>query len=67
MPFDGRPEDWEGPRCKGCNALIEDGQRRTEMYFPLAPGKSGPWHSECARPYWDTITPTLQALRRPLG
>ena len=30
VPFDGRPEDWEGPRCKGCRELIQEGQRTTE-------------------------------------
>ena len=68
VPFDGRPEDWEGPRCTGCRELIEAGQRTTEMHFQNDPqgelGLSGPWHSECARPYWDTVTPALEKLRR---
>ena len=67
MPFDGRPEDWESPRCKGCNELIEEGQPTTEMYFTHDPdgtlGMSGTWHGECSRPYWDRLTPTLQRLR----
>jgi hypothetical protein len=25
-------------------------------------GLSGPWHSECARPYWDTVSPVLRRL-----
>ena len=71
MPFDGRAGDWEGPRCKGCKEPIEDGQPTTEMRFTQDPrgelGMSGPWHSECARPYWDTLTPALEKLRRPFG
>jgi len=38
------------------------------MHFTQDPrgeiGMSGPWHSECARPYWDTLTPVLEKLRR---
>ena len=32
-----------------------------------ARGLSGPWHGECARPYWDTLTPALDKLRRSFG
>ena len=69
MPFDGKPEDWEGPRCKGCNELIEEGQPTTEMHFHEDPdgelGMSGTWHGECARPYWDKLTPLLRLLDAP--
>ncbi|WP_257814825.1 hypothetical protein [Phenylobacterium sp. J367] len=38
------------------------------MHFAEDPdgrlGKSGLWHGECARPYWDKITPALERLRR---
>lgn len=39
------------------------------MHFAQDPygtrGLSGrPWHSECARPYWDKLTPLLDMLRR---
>ncbi len=27
-------------------------------------GLTGLWHSACARPYWDTITPLLNRLNR---
>src|SRR5262245_60623303 len=54
VPFDGRREDWEGPRCKGCKELIEEGQPTTAMHFHHDPdgdlGMTGRWHSECARP-----------------
>jgi hypothetical protein len=38
------------------------------MHFDHDPfghkGLSGrPWHSECARPYWDTLTPLLARLQ----
>jgi hypothetical protein len=36
------------------------------MYFEHDPhgelGLTGRWHSECARPHWDTITPLLKRL-----
>jgi hypothetical protein len=36
------------------------------MHFAQDPhgrlGLSGPWHAECARPYWDTVTPMLKRL-----
>jgi hypothetical protein len=25
------------------------------------------WHAECARPFWDTLTPVLNMLRRSPG
>ena len=69
MAFDGRPEDWrDGPRCKGCNEPILEEQPTTEMHFIHDPdgelGMTGTWHGECARPYWDTLTPVLDQLRR---
>lgn len=68
MPFDGRAGDWEGPRCKGCKEIIEDGQQTTDLHFDHDPdgdlGLSGAWHSECARPYWDTLTSALEMLKR---
>jgi hypothetical protein len=37
------------------------------MYFEHDPngerGMTGGWHSECARPYWDKITPLLKRLK----
>ncbi len=36
------------------------------MHFQQDPdgelGLSGPYHGECARPYWDTISPLLKNL-----
>jgi hypothetical protein len=26
-----------------------------------------PWHAECARPYWDKLTPLLDQLKRWTG
>ena len=68
MAFDAVPGgDPRGPWCKGCKAPIEAGQPSTHMHFHEDPdgklGLSGPWHSECARPYWDTLTPLLNRLR----
>ena len=70
MPFDGRPEDWhDGPQCRRCHQTIAEGQPRTELHFPHDPdgelGLSGPYHGECARPYWDTISPVLKNLGAP--
>jgi hypothetical protein len=67
MPFDGRAEDWQdGPQCRRCGEPIAEGQPRTEMHFQHDPdgelGLSGPYHGECARPYWDTISPLLKNL-----
>ena len=67
MAFDGRAEDWQdGPLCRRCGRVISEGQPRTEMHFQHDPhgelGLSGPYHGECARPYWDTISPLLKNL-----
>jgi hypothetical protein len=67
MAFDAVPGgDPRGPWCKGCKAPIETGQPTTRMHFHEDPdgklGFSGPWHSECARPYWDRISPILRRL-----
>jgi hypothetical protein len=68
MAFDAVPGgDPRGPWCKGCKAPIQPGQGSTNMHFHEDPdgklGLSGPWHSECARPYWDTLTPLLERLK----
>ena len=67
MAFDAEPGgDPRGPLCKGCKAPIESSQPSTRMHFKQDPdgrlGFSGLWHSQCARPYWDTITPILKRL-----
>lgn len=71
MAFDAVPGgDPRGPWCKGCKAPIEKGQASTIMHFDQDPdgrlGLSGPWHSECCRPFWDTLSPLLDRLK-PFG
>jgi hypothetical protein len=68
MAFDAVPGgDPRGPWCKGCKAPIEKHHTSTNMHFAQDPdgahGLSGLWHSECARPFWDSITPVLNKLR----
>jgi hypothetical protein len=68
MAFDDVPGgDPRGPCCKGCKAPITQDQASIQMHFREDPdgsrGLSGQWHSECARPYWDTITPLLNRLK----
>lgn len=72
MAFDAeRGGDPRGPVCPGCNLPITEGQPSTKMLFSSDPdgrkGLTGPWHGECARPYWDTITPALDRLKRGFG
>ena len=66
MAFDSVPGgDPRGPRCPKCGQPIREGQPWTLMRLEGAPGReSRRWHAECARPYWDTISPILDALRR---
>jgi len=69
MPFDAEPGgDPRGPICPKCARPILQGQSSTRMHFARDPygrlGLSGrPWHSECARPYWDKLTPLLNRLQ----
>jgi hypothetical protein len=70
MAFDAEPGgDPRGPWCKGCRSPITQGQTTTHLHFDKDPvgklGLTGLWHSECARPYWDTISPLLERLRFP--
>lgn len=72
MAFDNVPGgDPRGPLCKHCKAPILADQASTHMYFEHDPygdqGLTGRWHSECARPYWDTITPLLKRLNQLPG
>lgn len=67
LAYDSVPGgDPRGPGCKRCKAPILKGQPSTHMYFEHDPhgelGLTGRWHSECARPHWDTITPLLKRL-----
>jgi hypothetical protein len=67
MPFDGIPEDFlPGPRCPRCAQPIGENEPTVLMHFQSdAAGSSGismRYHAECARPYWDTISPVLARL-----
>ncbi len=67
MAYDAEPGgDPRGPRCKRCKTPILEHQASTHMHVWQDPegklGLTGLWHAECARPHWDTITPTLKRL-----
>lgn len=69
MAFDAEPGgDPRGPWCPGCKQPVQAGQPTTRMSFQEDPdgrlGYSGLWHGECARPFWDKLTPVLDALKR---
>jgi hypothetical protein len=70
MAYDAEPGgDPRGPHCPKCGRPIQAGEKSTLMHFAHDPfghrGLSGkPWHSECARPHWDKITPVLEMLQR---
>lgn len=70
MAYDCEPGgDPRGPWCPKCRQPIRQGEPSTIMHFHEDPhgemGLSGrPWHAECARPYWDTVTPALKRLGR---
>jgi hypothetical protein len=70
MAYDAEPGgDPRGPRCPKCGDPIRQGQPWTIIHSDLDPdGSRGigglRWHSECARPLWDTLSGTLQSLRR---
>jgi hypothetical protein len=61
MPFDGIPEGF-------LTALpaLREGEPTVLMHFANdregSAGVSHRYHAECARPYWDTITPVLARL-----
>lgn len=72
MAYDDVPGgDPRGRWCPKCQLPIREGEPTTKMHFHEDPdgsrGLSGPWHGECARPYWDTITPALEKLKRSFG
>lgn len=72
MAYDDVPGgDPRGRWCPKCKLPIRAGEPTTNMHFREDPdgarGLSGPWHGECARPYWDTITPVLNKLRGGFG
>jgi hypothetical protein len=69
MAFDAMPGgDPRGRICPRCNNPILPGQPTTHMQFREDPhellGYSGKWHGECARPYWDTVTPILKRMEQ---
>ena len=69
MAFDAVPGgDPRGPWCPKCQKPILKDEPTTIMHFDDDPhgheGRSGkPWHAECARPYWDKLTPLLDRLK----
>jgi hypothetical protein len=73
MAFDSVPGgDPRGPSCPKCGKTIAPDSPSTIMHFDQDPGGrtglSGKrWHAECARPYWDTITPLLRRLQGGWG
>ena len=72
MAYDDVPGgDPRGRWCPKCKLPIRPGEPTTHMHFREDPdgvrGLSGPGHGECARPYWDTITPALEKLKRGFG
>jgi len=67
MPFDGIPEGFlPGPRCPRCAQALREGEPTVLMHFANdregSASVSQRYHAECARPYWDTITPVLARL-----
>jgi hypothetical protein len=64
MAYDAEPGgDPRGPWCKGCKDPIQQGPPSTHMHFDQDPDGAlgtGLWHGECARPYWDKLTPILK-------
>ncbi|GAA0648784.1 hypothetical protein [Brevundimonas lenta] len=72
MAYDAEPGgDPRGPWCPKCRLPVKKGDPSTKMHFDHDPdgskGLSGLWHGECARPYWDTITPALEKLKKWSG
>jgi hypothetical protein len=67
MAYDAEPGgDPRGPWCKGCRTPIQPGQTSTHLHLNQDPdghlGLTGLWHSECARPHWDTLTPLMKRM-----
>lgn len=68
MAYDCEPGgDPRGDWCPKCQLPMKAGEPTTLMHFATDPngrrGTSERWHAECARPYWDTITPLLERLK----
>jgi hypothetical protein len=67
MAYDAEPGgDPRGPWCPKCRLPVKDGEPSTKMQFTSDPdgklGLSGIWHGECAKPFWDTVTPQLKSF-----
>ena len=68
MAYDAEPGgDPRGANCPKCGQLILPHHTSTLMHFPAGPrgqpARAQQWHSECARPYWDKLTPLLNRLK----
>jgi hypothetical protein len=69
MAYDAEVGDPRVPLCPKCGRLIRPGEKTTRVHLATDPyGERGlggrPWHSECARPHWDKLTPILKRLQR---
>lgn len=69
MAYDAEPGgDPRGPWRKRCKSPILQDHPSTHVLIREDPdGKLGLtclWHAECARPYWDTLTPLLKRFGR---
>jgi hypothetical protein len=67
MAYDAEPGgDPRGPWCKGCGRPVGKDQPATHVHVEQDPdgrlGLSGLYHGECARPYWDRLTPLMKRL-----
>lgn len=67
MAYDAEPGgDPRGPWCPKCRLPIKAGDPATRMQFTSDPdgklGLSGVWHGECAKPFWDTVTPRFKSF-----
>lgn len=69
MAYDAEPGgDPRGDWCPKCHLPVKPGDPSTRVHFAEDPdgskGLSGKlWHGECARPYWDKITPLLDRMK----
>lgn len=66
LAYDGaRGGDPRGPWCPKCQQPVREGEPTTHMQFSSDSEErlSGLWHAECARPFWDTLSPLLERLK----
>lgn len=69
MAYDCVPGgDPRGSWCPKCQLPVREGDPTTRMHIASDPdgkqGLSGLWHAECARPFWDKVTPVLERLKK---